>query len=45
LLSGGDFKGTFAHLAKPFTADYGKETAIPAFVGAIYEKSGKEPKG
>ena len=45
LLSGGVFKGTFAHIAKPFTADYGHETATPAFVGAIYEKSGKKPKG
>ena len=26
LLSGGVFKGTFAHLAKPFTADYAHET-------------------
>ena len=44
LLSGGIFKGTFSHLAKHFTADYSHETASPAYVGAIYDKSGKKPK-
>ena len=43
LLSGGIFKGTFAHLAKSFTADYAHETATPAFVGAVYKESGKKP--
>ena len=44
LVSGGVFEGTFAHLAKPFTADYAHETATPAFVGAVYEESAKKPK-
>jgi len=44
LLSGGVFKGTFSHLAKPFTADYAHETGTPAFVGAVYEESAKKPK-
>ena len=43
-ISGGVFKGTFAHLAKPFTADYAHETATPAFVGAVYEESGKKKR-
>ncbi len=45
LLSGGSFKGTFAHLGRRFTADYAHESASPAFVGAVYDKSGKKPKG
>ena len=44
LLSGGEFQGTFGHVAKPFTADYTHETATPAFVGAVYEESAKKPK-
>ncbi len=44
LLSGGVFKGTFAHVAKPFTADYAHETGTPAFVGVVYEESAKKPK-
>jgi len=44
LLSGGSFKGTFARLGKRFTADYSHESASPAFVGAIYDDSGKGPK-
>jgi hypothetical protein len=44
LISGGSFEGTFAHVAKPFTADYTHETAAPAFVGAVYEESAKKPK-
>ena len=40
LLSGGKFSGAFKTLAAAFTADYTKETASPAFVGAIYDKSG-----
>ncbi len=44
LISGGDFEGTFAHLAKPFTADYTHETGTPAFVGAVYDESAKKPK-
>jgi hypothetical protein len=44
LLSGGEFKGSFARLAKHFTADYAHETASPAFVGVIYDKSAKKTK-
>jgi hypothetical protein len=44
LLSGGSFKGTFARLAGRFTADYSNEAASPAFVGVIFDKSGKKPK-
>jgi hypothetical protein len=45
LLSGGIFKGSFARLGKHFTADYSHETANPAYVGAIYDKSAKKAKG
>jgi hypothetical protein len=45
LLSGGAFAGTFAHVGSQFTADYGHESASPAFVGAIYDKSGRKTKG
>jgi len=45
VLSGGTFAGTFAHVGSPFTADYGHESASPAFVGAIYDKSAKKKKG
>jgi hypothetical protein len=38
LLSGGVFKGTFAHLGKHFTADYSHETSSPPFVGVVYDK-------
>ncbi len=41
LLSGGNFKGTFGRLGKGFTVDYSKESASPAFVGLIYDKSSK----
>ncbi len=44
LLSGGTFKGTFARLGKGFTADYSNESASPAFVGLVYDRSGKKPK-
>ena len=44
LLSGGKFSGTFKTVASKFTADYTKETASPAFVGAIYDKSGTKPR-
>ncbi|MGA3216575.1 MAG: hypothetical protein ABSD97_12915 [Acidimicrobiales bacterium] len=44
LLSGGAFTGAFGRLAKSFTADYANESASPAFVGAIYDKSSKKPK-
>ncbi len=43
LLSGGTFKATFDHLGKGFTADYANESANPAFVGAIFDKSRKKP--
>jgi len=44
LLSGGTFKSTFGRLAKGFTADYSNESASPAFVGTIFDKTGKKPK-
>ena len=44
LLSGGTFKGTFGRLGKSFTADYSNESASPAFVGAIFDKSSKKRK-
>ncbi|MFZ2058897.1 MAG: hypothetical protein WAV54_15945 [Acidimicrobiales bacterium] len=44
LLSGGTFKGTFGRLGRGFTADYAHESASPAFVGAIYDKSSKKAK-
>jgi hypothetical protein len=44
LLSGGTFKSTFGRLGKGFTADYSNESASPAFVGTIFDKTGKKPK-
>ena len=44
LLSGGSFKGGFARLSPRFTADYSNESASPAFVGVVYDKSGKKSK-
>lgn len=43
-LTGGSFKGTFSRLGNRFTADYAHETASPAYVGAVYEESGKKAK-
>jgi hypothetical protein len=42
-LTGGTFSGTFASVASPFTADYTKESASPAYVGAIYQAAPAPP--
>ena len=44
LLSGGSFTGAFGRLPKSFTADYAHETATPAFVGVVFDKSAKKAK-
>ena len=42
-LTGGKFTGTFATVGNSFTADYTKEAASPAFVGAIYQSTPPAP--